>query len=335
MSQSFSFRKVRLVTSFSRWNYIWNESHIELRIWNQVNYGSRSFGRKFCNCVEKPEKFRSSTEFEPVTSRLRCDAPTNWAIKRLTSGAGHLWVLMFPWGMESMMKLYLKWIIYWIADMKSNKLWSSQLWTQILQLRRGAWKIQDFNGVWTRDLPTPVACSFQLSYEATDVGSWSSVGSNVPVRNESIMKLYIKWIIYWTADMKSSKLWSSQLWTQFLQLRRGAWKIQDFNGVSTRDLPTPVPCSNQLSNEATDVGSWSSVGSNVPLRNGSIMKLYMKWIIYWTADMKSNRQWSLQLWTQFLQLRGEAWEVQDFNGFWTRWNPEVFQASLRCCKKWL
>ena len=31
----------------------------------------------FCNCVEKPEKFRTSTGFEPVTSRFRCDALTN------------------------------------------------------------------------------------------------------------------------------------------------------------------------------------------------------------------------------------------------------------------
>ena len=40
-------------------------------------------------------------------------------------------------------------------------------------------KIQDFNGVWTRDLAIPMRRSNQLSYEATDVGSWSFVGSNV------------------------------------------------------------------------------------------------------------------------------------------------------------
>ena len=40
----------------------------------------------------------------------------------------------------------------------------------------------------TRDLEIPVRRSNQLSYEATDVGSWSFVGSNVPVRNESTMK---------------------------------------------------------------------------------------------------------------------------------------------------
>ena len=79
----------------------------------------------------------------------------------------------------------MKWIIYGLRIWNQMKLWSSQLWTQFLQLRREAWKIQDFNGVWTRDLAIPVRRSNQLSYEATDVGSWSFAGSNVPVRNES------------------------------------------------------------------------------------------------------------------------------------------------------
>ena len=71
------------------------------------------------------------------------------------------------------------------------KLWSLKLSTQVFQLRRETWKIQDFNGVWARDLAIPVRRSNQLSYEATDVGSWSFVGSNVSVGNESTMKWYI------------------------------------------------------------------------------------------------------------------------------------------------
>ena len=79
----------------------------------------------------------------------------------------------------------------------------------------------------------------------------------------------------------------------------------------------------------------------------------------WTADTKSNEEWSSQLWSQFLQLRKEAWKKnQDFNG-WPRDTgaPNVsgfivqlverrsgiarspvevliffFQASLRNCK---
>ena len=167
-------------------------------------------------------------------------------------------------------------------------------WTQFLQLRMEAWKIQDFNGVWTLDLAIPVQRSNQQSYEATDVGSWSFVGSNEPVRIEWVMKWYMKYIICWTADLKSNELWSSQLRTQFLQLRMEAWKIQDLNRVWTRDLAIRVRPSNQLSYEATDVGSWSFVGSDEPVRNEWMMKWYMKYIIHWTADVKSNELWSSQ-----------------------------------------
>ena len=62
------------------------------------NYDPRNYERNFCNCVEMPEKFRTSKGFEPVTSRYQCDALTNWAMKPLTLRAGHLWVVMFPWG---------------------------------------------------------------------------------------------------------------------------------------------------------------------------------------------------------------------------------------------
>ena len=38
--------------------------------------------------------------------------------------------------------------------------------------------------------------------------------------------------IHLSLSYKSSKLWSSQLWTQFKQLHLEAWKSQDFYGVS-------------------------------------------------------------------------------------------------------
>ena len=44
---------------------------------NQVRYDHRSYERNLSNCVQKPEKLRTSTGFEPVTSRYRCDALTN------------------------------------------------------------------------------------------------------------------------------------------------------------------------------------------------------------------------------------------------------------------
>ena len=36
------------------------------------SYDPCSYGRNFSNCGEKLEKFRTSTDFEPVTSRCRC-----------------------------------------------------------------------------------------------------------------------------------------------------------------------------------------------------------------------------------------------------------------------
>ena len=106
---------------------IWNVSYIELRIWNQVRYDHRSYERNLSNIV----KVRTSTGYEPVTSRLRCGALTNWAMKPLILRDGHLWVLMSPCRMDA--KRYMECFIYWIADLKSSKVWSSQLWTQFKQ----------------------------------------------------------------------------------------------------------------------------------------------------------------------------------------------------------
>ena len=60
-----------------------------------------------------------------------------------------------------------------------------------------AWKSQDVSGVWTHDLAILVQRSNQLSYEATDVGSWSFVSSYEPVRNgcEVIHEIYIDIIL--------------------------------------------------------------------------------------------------------------------------------------------
>ena len=80
-------------------------------------------------------------------------------------------------------------------------------------------KIQDFNGVWTRDLAITGAMLYQLSYEATDVGSRSVVGSYVPVKEMSVNDC--------GNEMKMKK-WSSQ-WTQVMQLRKEAWKKVGFD----------------------------------------------------------------------------------------------------------
>ena len=55
-------------------------------------------------------------------------------------------------------------------NMKMKK-WSSQ-WTQFMQLRIEAWKkIQDFNGVWTRDLAIPVRCSTNWAIKPLTLGA--------------------------------------------------------------------------------------------------------------------------------------------------------------------
>ena len=75
--------------------------------------------------------------------------------------------------------------------MKMKK-WSSQ-WTQLMQLRKQAWKkIQNFNGVWTRDFAITSTMLYQLSYEATDVGSRSIVDSYVPVNEMSVNDIWSK-----------------------------------------------------------------------------------------------------------------------------------------------
>ena len=58
----------------------------------------------------------------------------------------------------------------------------------------------------------------QLSYEATDVGSRSIVGSYVPVKKMSVNDIWNKSYMNCGNEMKMKK-WSSQ-WTQFMKLRK-------------------------------------------------------------------------------------------------------------------
>ena len=56
----------------------------------------------------------------------------------------------------------------------------------------------------------PVRRYNQLSFEATDFGGWSFVGSNLPVMNESMKEMIYEMnhniiCMYWTADVKSSE----------------------------------------------------------------------------------------------------------------------------------
>ena len=65
----------------------------------------------------KPKKkFRTSKGFEPVTSRYRCDALTNWAMKPLMLEADQVCIHMFPWKRWVLMIYEINNI--WTAEMK-------------------------------------------------------------------------------------------------------------------------------------------------------------------------------------------------------------------------
>ena len=72
---------------------------------------------------------------------------------------------------------------------------------------------------WPRDTG---AMLYQLSYEATDIGSRSIVGSYVPVKEMSVNDIWNESYMNCGNEMKMKK-WSSQ-WTQFMQLHKEAWK---------------------------------------------------------------------------------------------------------------
>ena len=77
-------------------------------------------------------------------------------------------------------KIYMKYIIYYCTvGMKSNETMLPRSYERKFLCIEKPENFQDFNGVWTCDLAIPVRCSNQLSYEATDVGSRSLLGSQL------------------------------------------------------------------------------------------------------------------------------------------------------------
>ena len=85
-----------------------------------------------------------------------------------------------------------------------------------MQLRKEAWekKKQYLNGVWTRDLEITGAMLYQLSYEVTDVGSRSIVGSYVPVKDMSVNDIWNKIIIY-----------ELRKWNEVQNQQQQRWKV--------------------------------------------------------------------------------------------------------------
>ena len=88
-------------------------------------------------------------------------------------------------------------------------------------------KIWDFNRIWTRDLTIPERCSNHLSYEATDVKSWSRV--QIPrteltglseCMSHIFCQLVIKDLGFWAWDPLNPTT-AIQLTTEFLLVN---WK---------------------------------------------------------------------------------------------------------------
>ena len=79
-------------------NDIWNKSYMNCGNEMKMKKWSSQWTQFMHLRKEAWKKFRTSTGFEPVTSRLPVRCSTNWAMKPLTLGAGQLWVHnMFPW----------------------------------------------------------------------------------------------------------------------------------------------------------------------------------------------------------------------------------------------
>ena len=77
--------------------------------------------------------------------------------------------------------------------------------------------------------PATVAMLYQLSYEATDVGSRSVVGSYVPVKEMSVNDLWNKFVLF--VVLASNEIANEALWLENLSIWPGM-----FLEFSTRDF---------------------------------------------------------------------------------------------------
>ena len=138
-------------------------------LWKWRN--DRRSERNLCICVKKPEKkYRASTGFEPVTSRLPVRCSTNWAMKPLTLGAGQLWVQMFPWK---------KWVL---MIYEINHIWTAEMkWQWIISLHA------DFR-------------LYTLAFSTDDVNvcfrSNHSVTSSLDCGRREKFPFVVDWIVY-------------------------------------------------------------------------------------------------------------------------------------------
>ena len=136
-----------------------------------------------------------------------------------------------------------------------------------------------FKGLWdiilTSLLPPIQICSSKF-------WAWSCIVNDI--WNKSYMNC---------GNGMKMKKWSSQ-WTQFMQLRKKAWKKK--SGLQWVLNPWPRDTGAmlyQLSYEATDVRSRSIVGSYVPVKEMSVNDIWNKSCMNYGNGMKMKK-WSSQ-----------------------------------------
>ena len=150
--------------------------------------------------------------------------------------------------------------------------------TQFMQLRKEAWKKNSgLQNPWPRDYQ----CDGLPSYEATDIGSWSIVGSYVPVKEVSVNDIWNKSYMNAEKEMKWRNNRRSEM--QFMQLRKEAWK-------KFRTSTGFEPMTSWL------LVWWSTNWAMKPLMLGAgqfwvHMFPWKKWVLMiWTAEMKWNQE---------------------------------------------
>ena len=105
---------------------------------------------------------------------------------------------------------------------------------------------------WPRDTG---ATLYQLSYEATDVGSRSILGSYVPVKDMKVNDAY-EINHMWTADTKSNEEWSCSYDRNFCNCVKKPEKNSGLqNGAWTPDLAIPVRCSTNWAMKPLTLGA--------------------------------------------------------------------------------
>ena len=123
--------------------------------------------------------------FEPMTPWQRCDALTNWAIKRQTSGAGHFWVLRSLGGMNFEVRYEIFHILNCWCEIKWAMIFAVMNLIYAIEYKE-AWNSQDFNRVWTHDLVywCEILSNWAMKAWMVGAGNKSYIDMNQSVENE-------------------------------------------------------------------------------------------------------------------------------------------------------